>query len=91
MRRQVRWPGLIDWGLRSSDFISQTGLPTGNQWAARLGQGDVLTILPGVGLAALSAVWLAAILPVYLRRRDLIYAAIVIAQLVLIVLAAAGL
>jgi len=73
--------------LRSAGLVSQTGLPSGNRRLMRLGRGDVLAILPRAGPAPLSAMWLAATLPPCERRRDLTYAAIVGAQLMLILLA----
>ncbi|MBN2581470.1 MAG: hypothetical protein JXL80_00270 [Planctomycetes bacterium] len=75
------------WSLSSAEYIEQTGMPTRWQWLDRLGEGDVLTILPAVFLASLTAVCLLAVQPLFARRGEHIHVIIILLHLFLIVLA----
>jgi hypothetical protein len=78
------------WNLPVSQYLQQTGAPSGWSWLARLGQGDVLNML---GVAILSSVTIACyarvIMPL-LRTRERILAVIAIAQVVVMLVAATG-
>jgi hypothetical protein len=76
------------WRLPATEFIEETGMPTGWGWTARLHQGDVFAILPAVFLAALTGFCMLAVLPVLIRRRDWIYVVILLIQLGLFIVAA---
>lgn len=78
------------WGLPAGEFLARTATPAGWGWVRLLGRGDMLN-LAGIGLlAGCSMLCLASILPVYLKRRERLYAAIVVAQMAVLVLAAWG-
>ena len=76
------------WSLPADRFVAETGLPTGAQWTGRLGQGDVLTIIPAVFLVSLTALCLVSVLPIFARRRDRVFVVIVVLQLIVLVIAA---
>lgn len=78
------------WGLPVSQYLARTGAPSGWAWIHRLGQGDVLNML---GVAILSSVTIACYLRVLLpllRARERILAAIVAAQILVMLVAATG-
>lgn len=78
------------WGLPLSDYLRATGTPTGWGWIAHLPKGE-FTSLAGIAiLAGCSTVALAAIIPIYARHRDRIYAAICVAEIAVLALAASG-
>lgn len=76
------------WSLPADRFVAETGLPSGFQWTGRLGQGDVLSIIPAVFLVSLAGLCLLSVLPIFARRRDRVFVAIVVLQLVVLVIAA---
>lgn len=79
------------WHLPVDEFIRRTGAPTGWTWVARLGEGDLLNF---VGVAILAFVTLACyarVLPLFVRARDRVFAAICVAEIVVLVVAASGL
>lgn len=83
-----RLPAL--WGLPVDQYIAATGAPTGWSWTLRLREGDLLNL---VGVAILGSVSVAChlrVLPLFVRSRERAFVAICIAQVAVLVAAAAG-
>lgn len=78
------------WSLPSGQFIQQTGAPTGWGWLGRIGEGDYAAILGIAWLSGCSLLPLLAVIPVYLSRRDRIFAAICAVEIAILLLAASG-
>ena len=78
------------WGLPLGGYLAATGAPTGWGWLAHLHKGEYAVLLGIAILAGCSLVCLAAILPIYLRRRDLVYAGICALEIAVLLLAASG-
>lgn len=79
------------WNLPVSQFLEATGLPTGWGWVAFAHRGDIANLLGIALLTGASFAALAALLPLYLRQRDRLYAALCTAQMAVLLLAASGL
>jgi hypothetical protein len=79
------------WGLPLAEYLATTHSPTGWGWLAHLHKGEYAVLLGIAVLAGCSVICLAAILPIYVRRRDFIYAAICVLQIAVLLLAASGL
>lgn len=79
------------WSMSSRDYVTATGAPTGWDWLADLGYGDNLAVLGIAGLATVSAICYLRVLPIFLRRKERLFPAIIIAEVLVIVLAASGL
>ncbi|HSN31864.1 MAG TPA: hypothetical protein VLU41_04205 [Ideonella sp.] len=79
------------WHLPVAHYRQATGAPAGWDWLALVHHGDVVTLLGIVVLAGCSVVCLAALVPLYLRRRDRPYLALALAQAGVLLLAASGL
>lgn len=78
------------WSLPAHEFRAATGGPTGWGWLLLLGHGDYLTYL---GIAVLSMATIACYLriaPALAMRGERLYAAIALAQIVVLALAASG-
>lgn len=75
------------WDRPSKEFVKDDFMPDGWEWTGRLGEGDVLTILPAVFLAAVTGFCLAATLPIHWRKRDWAYVVIILLQLAVFVVA----
>jgi hypothetical protein len=77
------------WSLSARDFARATGTPTGWGWIGSLGRGDLLNLAGIALLACMSAAASLAVLPIFLRRRDVVAAALLVLQLAVLVVSAA--
>lgn len=78
------------WGQPVAVYREATGSAAGWGWLRQLAHGDMAGLL-GIALLAASAVPpLLALLPLYLRRRDRIFAALCVAEIAVVALAASG-
>ncbi len=78
------------WTLSATDYIRATGTPQGWHWVEALDKGDFLSL---TGIAILSAcpmVSIAAVIPVYLRERNFLYAAICFVTVGVLLYSASG-
>jgi hypothetical protein len=78
------------WNLPVSQFLEATGLPAGWQWLRFAHRGDIANLIGIALLAGCSLVALFALVSLYLRRGDRLYAAICAAEIAVVVLAASG-
>lgn len=78
------------WSLPSGQFILQTGAPTGWGWLGRIGEGDYAAILGIAWLSGCSLLPLLAVIPIYLGRRDRVFATICVVEIAILLLAASG-
>jgi len=78
------------WVLPVDEYLQATGGAKGWGWIAQLQRGD-MAALAGIGLlAGCSAVALLALVPLYLKRGERAFAALCVAEVVVIALAASG-
>jgi hypothetical protein len=83
-----RVPGL--WSRPSSELLEQAGLRPGWHWAALVHRSDMLVLAAIAFLATCSLGALAAVVPIFHRRREYVFVAICILQVVVLLLAASG-
>lgn len=79
------------WGLPVDRFLQQSASPTGWGWLPLIGKGDMAGLGSVALLAGCSLACLLALVPLYLRRGDRVYALLCLAEVAVIVLAASGL
>ena len=79
------------WNQPVARYLALTGAPTGWQWATLLQHGDVLGFVGIALLAGCSGVCLLSLLPLYRRRGDRAYLGLCLAQMAVLLVAAAGL
>lgn len=79
------------WTMDAAAYRRLANLPDGWGWLRLVVYGDFLNIAGLATLAALTIVGYAAILAVFVARRDRVYILIAIAQLAVLLLAASGL
>ena len=78
------------WNLPVSKFLVATGLPTGWGWLAHAHRGDIANLI-GIGLlTGASLLALLALLPLYLRQGERLYAGLCLAEVAVLLLAASG-
>jgi hypothetical protein len=78
------------WTLPVGDYIAATGAPTGWSWLLRLREGDLLNFVGVAILASVSIVCHLRVLPLFARANARVFAAICIAQVIVLGAAAAG-
>ena len=78
------------WGLPVAQYLAHTHMPTGWDWLALLGHGDVLGLAGIAWLSAVSVACLLALVPVYARRGDRAFVAICVVEVLVVALAASG-
>lgn len=71
-------------------FIELTSTPTGWSWLALAHRGDIAGLLGIAILAGSSVACLLALVPLYLARGDKAFAAVCVAEALVVVLAASG-
>ncbi len=79
------------WILPVGQYLAATGLPAGWGWLGKVGEGDIMNF---VGIAFLSLVTVACYMRLaatYIRNKDAACALIVLAEIVVLLLAASGL
>jgi hypothetical protein len=78
------------WNLPVSEFLIATGVPTGWGWTSLAHRGDIANLIGIALLTGCSLLALVVLLPLYARRGDRVYLGIVVAQILVLLLAASG-
>ncbi|MFA5809848.1 MAG: hypothetical protein WC935_05880 [Thermoleophilia bacterium] len=88
------------WGLKlhsvvngeEAGYLHETGIEPGWAWASleNLKKSDFLTFAPIAFLASVTVICYLSILPIFLKRKDYIYAMLAVAEVMVLVLAASG-
>ena len=78
------------WGEPVSAYLAKAQVPVGWGWTVLLGRGDFVNFLGVVLLAGMSIVCYLRILPGLLAKKDMIYFALALAQVLVLVFAASG-
>jgi hypothetical protein len=83
-----RLPAL--WSQPLGAYLRETGTPTGWGWLAYVDKGEFASLAGIAVLSGCSLVCLLAVIPIYARRGERIYAAICILEIAVLLLAASG-
>jgi hypothetical protein len=78
------------WLMSVHDYLEATHIPTGWGWLSLAGKGDFLNFLPIAFLSGVTVVCYLRILPILTAKKDRIFAAIAVAEVVVLLLAASG-
>lgn len=79
------------WNLSTTEYLKQTGAPTGWHWLSMVSMGDYAGLLGIAWLSGCSLLCLLSVMPIYARRRDWVYVSLCIFALLVQLLAASGL
>ena len=79
------------WSLPLDDYQKRTATPTGWGWLALAGTGDLSNLIGIALLVSASLPPLLGLIPLYLQRRDYVYAGICALIALVLALAASGL
>jgi hypothetical protein len=78
------------WTLPLADYLARTGTPTGWGWLSLLDKGEFAGLAGIAILSGCSLLCLVAVVAVYARRGDRVYATIGLLEIAVLVLAASG-
>lgn len=78
------------WNLPVHAYLQHTGTPTAWGWLALAHKGDLSNLIGIALLAGCSLPPLLGLIPLYLKRRDYIYAGLCVLVVTVLVLAASG-
>lgn len=79
------------WNLSVEEYLLQANISTGWSWVGRLGYGDFINFIGVAILAGVTIVCYIAIVPAFIKDKDYVYAALSVAEIIVLVLAASGL
>lgn len=78
------------WGMKSHDYLVETGLTGGWSWLGMYTYGDFLNFFPIAFLAGLTIICYLAIVPTLLRKKDTVYAVLALLEVLVLAGAASG-
>ncbi len=79
------------WSLPVKAHLAAIGVHAGWGWTSLLGRGDYLNFVGIVLLSAITVFCYLAVLPIFLRRRERVYAGLAVLEVLVLALAASGL
>ena len=79
------------WHLSSREYLEKTGIPDGWGWLSFLRRGDYINYIGISILASISIFCYIAVLPLFIKKKILIYSILVGLEIVTLVIAASGL
>lgn len=78
------------WSQPVGTYLALGKVPHGWGWAVLIGKGDFLNFLGIVLLAGMTIICYIPLIPVYLKRKELIFAGLAVAEIVVLLVAASG-
>ncbi|MDI6800274.1 MAG: hypothetical protein QMD53_06395 [Actinomycetota bacterium] len=78
------------WGLPVDKYLAQTGLKGGWSWLSLITKGDFLNFIGVAFLASLTIICYIAIIPLFFEKRDNIYVALAVIEVLVLLFAASG-
>lgn len=78
------------WGLSVYKYLETTGIHSGWSWLGMLGKGDFLNFLSIAFLAGITVICYIAIIPIFFRKKDIVYGVLALLEVLVLVFAASG-
>ena len=78
------------WSMPVKTYLKATGIHPGWWWISMLGKGDFLNFIGIAFLAGVTICCCLRIIPIFLRKKDTVYATIVMLEVIVLALAASG-
>ncbi len=78
------------WSMPVKSYLKATGIHSGWSWLFMLGKGDFLNFIGIAFLAGVTIICCLPIIPIFLKKKDKVYATIVILEVLVLTLAASG-
>ena len=78
------------WSMSVHQYLEAADVPTGWEWLSLAAKGDFINFLPIAFLSAVTIGCYLRILPILIRKRNRVFTGIVVAEIMVLVLAASG-
>lgn len=78
------------WSQPVGTYLELGNVPHGWGWTALLGKGDFLNFLGIVLLAGMTIVCYIPLIPVYMKRKEFVFAGLAVAEILVLLFAASG-
>ncbi|HAK88998.1 MAG: hypothetical protein A2077_01365 [Nitrospirae bacterium GWC2_46_6] len=78
------------WGLSVHKYLEVTNIPHGWGWLGMIGKGDFLNFTGIAFLAGVTILCYIRIIPILFKKKDTVYGALAILEVLVLVLAASG-
>ncbi len=78
------------WHLPVAEYLQATGIESGWKWVALIQKGDFLNFIGIVFLSGVTIICFIGIIPIFLRKKDTVYAIIAFVEVAVLVFAASG-
>ncbi|MEO5373201.1 MAG: hypothetical protein H7840_02855 [Alphaproteobacteria bacterium] len=78
------------WGMSAHEYLAAANVQPGWAWVHMVGRGDFLNFIGVAFLAGITIVCYLPIIPIFLKKKDTVYAAIAVAEVLVLTLAASG-
>ncbi len=78
------------WGMPVHEYLKATGLSSGWAWIDLAGKGDFLNFIGIAFLSGLTILCYMRIVPILLRKKDIVYCILAIMEILVLVFAASG-
>ncbi len=79
------------WSMSVHDYLKVTNIHTGWSWLYMLHRGDFLNFIGIAFLAGITVICYIRIIPIFLKKKDLVYAILAVLESLVLILAASGL
>lgn len=79
------------WKMSVHKYLEATGIHPGWAWLGMLGKGDFLNFIGIAFLAGVTVICYIRIIPIFLKKKDKIYAVLALVEVLVLTLAASGL
>ncbi|MDQ7835028.1 MAG: DUF1634 domain-containing protein [Humidesulfovibrio sp.] len=78
------------WSQPVGTYLELGNVPTGWGWSVLIAKGDFLNFLGIVLLAGMTIVCYIPLIPAFLKRKELVFAALALAEIIVLLFAASG-
>lgn len=78
------------WHLPVAEYLTATGIESGWNWVSLVKKGDFLNFIGIVFLSGVTIICFIGIIPIFLRKKDTVYAIIAFVEVAVLIFAASG-
>lgn len=78
------------WSLPVKEYLEATSINPGWSWLGMLGKADFLNFIGVAFLAGVTIICYVAVIPIFLKKKDIIYFILCMFEVIVLVLAASG-
>ena len=78
------------WHLPVAEYLETTGIESGWNWVSLINKGDFINFIGIAFLSGITILCFIGIIPIFLKKKDMIYAIIAFLEVIVLIFAASG-